>query len=155
MGNRSRRIIIISWGLFLAYIVVLIYFVLFAEMLGRSIVSTDYNYNVTPFKEIMRFVCNVDKLGLPVVIMNLFGNIAAFVPFGLFLPIITGNSLNFWTTTVLTFDFSLAIELMQLVTKVGSFDVDDLILNTLGGMIGYLLFYLFDKYERKKSNGVL
>lgn len=155
MGNRRRRTIIISWGLFLVYLVVLIYFVLFAEMLGRSIVSTDYNYNITPFKEIMRFACNADKLGWPVVIMNLLGNVAAFVPFGLFLPIITGSSLNFWTTAVLTFDFSLSVELMQLVTKVGSFDVDDLILNTLGGMIGYLLYYLIDKYERKKSDGIL
>jgi len=41
------------------------------------------------------------------------------------------------------------VETIQLVWKVGSFDVDDLILNTLGGVIGYLLFWICNKIRRK------
>ena len=44
-----------------------------------------------------------------------------------------------------TFGLSLAIELIQLVSKVGSFDVDDLMLNTLGGVLGYLTFLCYKK----------
>ncbi len=40
--------------------------------------------------------------------------------------------------TLISFEFSLLIECIQLVSKVGSFDVDDMILNTLGGSLGYL-----------------
>ena len=47
------------------------------------------------------------------------------------------------------FEFSLCVETIQLVWKVGSFDVDDLILNTLGGVIGYLLFWICNKIRRK------
>jgi glycopeptide antibiotics resistance protein len=124
-------------------------------MWGRSVVSADYNYNVVPFREILRFAGNIDKLGWLVVIINLAGNVAAFVPFGLFLPIVTNTRLNFWSVVILTFDLSLAIELMQLITRVGCFDVDDLILNVIGGMIGYGICCIFDKMERKHLNGVL
>lgn len=155
MFNRKRCVKIISFALFLVYLVVLIYFVLFAEMWGRSVVSAEYSYNLVPFREILRFAGNIEILGWTVVMINLAGNVIAFVPFGLFLPIITRSGLNLWTTALLTFDLSLAIELMQLVTKVGCFDVDDLILNTIGGMIGYFLCWFWDRYERKRSNGIL
>ena len=43
----------------------------------------------------------------------------------------------------------LTIEITQLLTRVGSFDVDDLILNTAGGIAGYLLFYIMNKIRSK------
>ena len=49
----------------------------------------------------------------------------------------------------MTFLLSLMIEITQLLTRVGSFDVDDLILNTSGGILGYLLFYIINKVRRK------
>jgi hypothetical protein len=39
-----------------------------------------------------------------------------------------------------SFELSLVVELLQLVTKVGSFDVDDLMLNTLGGLFGFFVY---------------
>ena len=42
---------------------------------------------------------------------------------------------------------SLTVEILQLVFRVGTFDVDDLILNTLGGIIGYLLLILLEKWR--------
>ena len=52
------------------------------------------------------------------------------------------------------FLLSLTIEITQLLTRVGSFDVDDLILNTAGGIAGYLLFYIMNKI-RSKWDGAL
>ena len=43
-------------------------------------------------------------------------------------------------TVFYSFELSLLVELIQLVTKVGSFDVDDIILNTIGGAIGYIVY---------------
>ena len=43
----------------------------------------------------------------------------------------------------------MTIELVQLITKVGSCDVDDIILNTLGGVIGYILWYIYTKLRKK------
>ena len=55
-------------------------------------------------------------------------------------------------TVLYSFELSLLVELLQLVFKVGSFDVDDLLLNTIGGLLGYLVYkgllYLWKKYEK-------
>ncbi len=47
------------------------------------------------------------------------------------------------------FSISLTIEVIQLITKVGCFDVDDMILNTLGAALGYGIYAVCDKIRRK------
>lgn len=138
---------IFYWILFIIYILAMIYFMFFAEELGRT-ASDRYSYNLQPFKEIARFVKYYHLLGFKAVMANLLGNVAAFVPFGLFLPILSRHNYKFLGVTFLTFDLSLCIELVQLVSKVGSFDVDDLILNTIGGMIGYFCFIFVKNRKR-------
>lgn len=59
-------------------------------------------------------------------------------------------------TVLYSFELSLLVELLQLVFKVGSFDVDDLFLNTIGGLLGYLVYKglldLWKRYEKAKNN---
>lgn len=135
--------------LFVLYLIGLIYFLFFAENYGRIISDGDYRYNLVPLKEINRFIKYRDELGTLAVITNLGGNVVGFIPFGLILPIINRRTRNFFLITMLSFEFSLLVETVQLVLKVGSFDVDDIILNTLGGMIGYFIFYICNRVRRK------
>lgn len=130
----------LKWCVFIIYIAALVYFVFFAESLGRTDYVKVYRYNLHPFKEILRFINNQDTLGTYAVMINVLGNMIAFVPFGFCLPMVTEHRMKFIRVTVLSAGLSLMIELVQLVSKVGSFDVDDLILNTIGGMVGYILF---------------
>lgn len=74
--------------------------------------------------------------------LNIFGNVLAFMPFWLFLPVIWVRTRHWYITVLLSFAMSLLVETMQLVGKVGSFDVDDLLLNTIGGFAGYIIFVL-------------
>ena len=86
-------------------------------------------------------------------ILNVVGNILVFVPFGMSLPALFSKCKSLFATTILTFEFSLCVELIQLLTKVGSFDVDDLLLNTIGGICGFLMYMvyrLFRKIGHKK-----
>ena len=126
--------------LFLIYIGFLFYFLFFAEEYNRNIVAENYRYNLTPFKEIIRFWSYRAQLGMKTVVINLLGNIAAFIPFGLFVPIISIKLRKAWKVILLGALLSTAVELLQLVTRVGSCDIDDLILNTTGTIIGYLIF---------------
>ena len=64
------------------------------------------------------------------------------MPFGFFLPEIWSRVVRWYTTTLLGAVFSLCIETTQLVFRVGSFDVDDLLLNTLGILAGCGLYRL-------------
>ena len=136
--------------LFIIYMCVLVYVVFFAEAMGRT-PQDGYVYNLTPLKEIkrfMRYIWDNDALG-SVARLNIFGNIIAFMPFGIYLPYTSESKLGFISTFLYTFSLSLTIELVQLITKVGSCDVDDIILNTLGGVIGYILWYIYTKLRKK------
>ena len=75
--------------------------------------------------------------------LNTAGNVIGFVPFGFILPVISRGGKKWYVTVLMSFLFSLCIELTQLICKVGSFDVDDLFLNTVGGALGFLLIYLW------------
>lgn len=135
--------------LFLIYIGFLVYFLFFSEEYNRNIISESYRYNFTPFKEILRFWNYRHQLGIKVVVINLAGNIGAFVPFGLFVPIISIKMRQAWKVILTGMLLSTAVEFLQLVTRVGSCDIDDLILNTLGTIIGYLLFSICHAIWRK------
>ena len=136
--------------LFIIYMCVLVYVVFFAEAMGRT-PQHGYVYNLTPLKEIKRFMKYIwdnDALGRAAR-LNIFGNIIAFIPFGIYLPYTSESKLGFISTFLYTFSLSLTIELVQLITKVGSCDVDDIILNALGGVIGYILWYIYTKLRKK------
>ena len=130
------------------------YFLFFAEIMGRTNLTRTYHYNLVPFLEIKRFIIYRKKLGMTAVVVNLLGNVAAFLPFGFFLPFLSQKNRSFAYVTLISFEFSLLIECIQLVSKVGSFDVDDMILNTLGGSLGYLGLQGSGRREemRKKKN---
>ena len=136
--------------LFIIYMCVLVYVVFFAEAMGRT-PQDGYVYNLTPLNEIKRFMKYIwdnDALGRAAR-LNIFGNIIAFIPFGIYLPYTSESKLGFISTFLYTFSLSLTIELVQLITKVGSCDVDDIILNALGGVIGYILWYIYTKLRKK------
>lgn len=135
-----RRIKFSGTCLFLVYVIFLIYYLFFAEWFGRGMDGSMYDYNIRPFQEIMRYLTYWEILGIRAVFLNLAGNIIGFVPFGALLPIFARSTRKAWKVTLLSFEISALVEVSQLIFRVGCFDVDDMILNTLGGLLGYLLF---------------
>lgn len=139
--------------LFAIYVLLVIYFLFFAEMAGRTMSDRTYHYNLILFKEIKRFIVYREQLGVFAVTANLLGNILIFLPFGMLVPFLTKRFKKFWSVTLLTFELSLLVELVQLVTKVGSCDVDDLLLNTVGGMLGFACYAIAVRCRRMKHYG--
>lgn len=126
--------------LLIIYLNLLTYFLFFAEAMGRTPDTRGYAYNLVLFKEIRRFIVYRDILGYKAVMLNIVGNVVAFMPFGFIVPEVW-DKMNHWYSIMFQgFLFSLCIELIQLVSRVGSFDVDDLLLNTIGALLGYLAF---------------
>lgn len=145
----------LGWVLFIAYLASLVYFMFFAESFGRvSQNQRGYAYNLELFKEIRRFYIYRHQLGMEAFLLNVFGNIAGFVPFGFFLPIVSRRGRRWYNAFFLSFGFSLCIEVIQLVFRVGSFDVDDLLLNTMGGALGFFTYRMVQKFRiRRKIRG--
>lgn len=140
--KKQNLTVIVSRVLFAAYIISVIYFMFFAEGFGRNNTAAGYRYNIEPFNEIKRFYRMLSNGYSYKAVLNLGGNIAAFIPFGLFLPMMRRKKTGLINTVLLSFMFSACIETIQLYFKLGVFDVDDLILNTLGGFIGYIIYLI-------------
>lgn len=139
--------------LFAVYVLLVIYFLFFAETTGRTISDRTYHYNLILFKEIKRFIVYRQQLGMFAVTANLLGNVLIFLPFGMLVPFLTKRFKKFWSVVLLTFELSVLVELVQLVTKVGSCDVDDILLNTIGGMLGFVCYAIAVRCRRKIHYG--
>lgn len=127
---------------FCLYLLLLVYLMFFAEDWGRTMLEGDYRYNLVPFLEIRRYITYHRQIGRWRVFWNLLGNVIGFVPYGALLPVIQRKKTGFFKVALLSFELTLFIEISQLILRVGSCDVDDMILNTLGGCIGYGIYRL-------------
>lgn len=81
---------------------------------------------------------------------NLLLNIGLFVPFGFLLPILSEKLKNNWITYLMGFSISTLIEISQLIFGIGVFEVDDILNNTLGTMIGFGVYALIATVARRK-----
>ena len=148
-ARKRRRIRILGKVCFVLYIGFIIYFLIFSDLYGRATTGMeDYHYNFVLFKEIKRFWEYRDQVGFFAMFTNLFGNVLIFVPFGFFMPMASKYH-SFMSTLFWSFSLSLCVETFQLLAKVGSFDVDDLLLNTIGGVVGYIIFAVGAALKRR------
>ena len=145
--TRNRKA---GWVLFIAYLALLVYFMFFAESFGRDPQQRDYAYNLELFKEIKRFYHYRHQLGMEAFLLNIVGNVVGFLPCGFFLPIVSRRGRKWYNAILLSFGLSLCIETTQLIFKVGSFDVDDLLLNTLGGALGYVVYRIVQRLRIRR-----
>ncbi len=132
----------ICWTVFVLYLIALLYYTIFAESLGRRGAGeseSQIRYNLVLFNEIRRFWTYRDKLGMRAFLLNVVGNVLAFVPSGFLLPAVSRRCRWLPGIVLVGFMISFLIECTQLVFRVGSFDVDDLLLNTLGVILGFFL----------------
>ncbi len=154
----------IGWGLFLPYSFVL----LFKLLLGRPAFyfgNLKYFFetgnwhsihgglvNLVPFRSTIRYLTEFDSYNIDIVLMNTLGNVIIFIPFGFLLPLLFKQINNVKMASKIFIKFILLIESLQLLTFTGVFDIDDIILNMLGALIGYGSFVGI-KYiwERVKS----
>jgi glycopeptide antibiotics resistance protein len=109
--------------------------------------------NLVPFHMIRYYATGQEPWYVDFV--NLMGNVVIFVPFGLMVPLLFPKTRRFARMLLLSAGLSLFIEIMQFITRTGVFDVDDIILNTIGGATGYagwrLLFALW--YRKRAPRG--
>lgn len=97
--------------------------------------------NFVPFKTIKMYIRYYDLPGLRS-FSNLFGNVLIFVPVGIFMPMVHRASKNPLIMLANTFIFVLGIEVFQLFSAFGAFDVDDIILNCFGVLLGRALYQI-------------
>lgn len=105
--------------------------------------------NLIPFKTVWYYAAGFRNgtLGTYTVIVNLLGNIVAFAPFGLFVPLLFQKTKKFSRFLVVAILCPLLVEVTQVLMRVGDGDIDDVILNAAGACLVY--WFLHVKWIRK------
>jgi glycopeptide antibiotics resistance protein len=130
---------------FLVYVFMVLtltgYFILFREVAAHGWwqrvlhrIHAKERINLHPFLMFKQF-----QLGSTQVI----GNLVMLLPLGIYIPLLFPNLSGFFRVFIICLVVSISIELMQLITSVRSTDIDDVILNTSGSVVGYLIYRLF------------
>lgn len=144
--EKASKIIFILYTLLMLWL-------LFGQRLGSDFEAAYFellqrNINLIPFKTIRLFWNMAENSSSGYLIrralINLFGNVVMFVPLGL-LPCVF-RKLNSFTKYIITVVITIVIiEVIQLFTLLGSCDIDDLMLNVVGAVIGYWIVRIMDK----------
>lgn len=119
-------------------------FVVYALLLFELLTSTEYSasgLNLVPFREILRYDIHSEAF-----LYSVIGNIVIFIPFGYFVSSYV-KAKNISPIFVIALITSLTVELVQL--RIGrAFDIDDILLNVVGAIIGFLLYIAITAIKR-------
>jgi glycopeptide antibiotics resistance protein len=136
----KKPVVVWSSIIFVLYTAFMIYVLFLSSYYNRT--PGREEMNLIPFKTINNYIKYFKHYGLERWLTNLFGNVIVFIPLGILLPILFKRLRCFLYVLSVTFFSSLLAEILQRVFRVGSFDVDDIILNTIGGAFGYLVYLI-------------
>jgi glycopeptide antibiotics resistance protein len=104
-----------------------------------------FNSNIIPFKNTIEYLTGSDRFNMDIIINNTLGNILIFLPLGIFLPLLFKRYSRFSKVVVASIVISFTIETLQIILKIGQFDIDDVILNTIGSILGFLLLKIIKR----------
>jgi glycopeptide antibiotics resistance protein len=147
--KQKNGLIMIVQSSFLVYIFMVLtltgYFILFREISAhgwwsgmRLRVEREDHVNLTPF-QVFKIYRLTDK--------QIVGNFIMLFPLGIYLPVLYKRLNKFWHVFLVSLLVSVSIEILQLATRFRSADIDDVILNTTGALIGYLFFKLIASFK--------
>ena len=148
MKLRSKSLPYILREVFLYGVMGLYLLILFFLLFGKRDMGSFRSVNWIPFHEISAYLFGTDAAVRAFGLGNILGNVLIFMPLGFYLSLLhPKGTVLFHTALVMA--FSAAAELLQYLFMVGASDIDDVILNTLGGLIGAGVFVLFQRLFRQ------
>ena len=127
---------VVTWVVFVLYLVFLFKLLLFSRAPG-----SERSVNLVPFATISDYLSSSSAGVRRFAIGNVLGNVVVFVPLGAFLPLLR-RRIGTRTNLLVVIGTSVAVEIVQGVFGLGAADIDDVILNTLGGLVGIVLIPL-------------
>ena len=163
MRNSTRKKLhIAAWVLFCVYAAAMLYLLLIQRLitkLAAQVYTEDYLselisfFEPVPYRTTIEFLGSIKEISLnDFAFRNLAGNIVLFIPIGVFLPLLFLRQRKFPVFLLTTVITVCVIELTQAFTLLGFCDIDDLILNTSGACIGFLLYRLILAGNKKDES---
>lgn len=142
-------------AVFVLYLCIMVY-LLFLQRIKYFYLSEHITYlqmlkssiNLVPMRSVAIFIRNLvsnDSYWARHAVVNLVGNVLMFVPGGFLLPMVYSRARSFKNTCIICLVSLGIIETIQLFILLGSLDIDDIILNMAGIMLGYAFFKAYQK----------
>ena len=119
------------------------------DIISSAKEAGERNINLVPFQTISNYMRHFSR---SYAYTNIIGNVVVFIPFGFLFPIVYPDKQNFFKVLGICFLIVIAIELFQYLTCLGFCDIDDLLLNLLSCIIGYVLYAVII-YRKKRISG--
>ena len=145
MENKKQRNL--TMILFIVYFCILIWILLFKMSFSFEELYKSRSINIIPFSGSVivngKFYIN-----------EIINNILVFIPVGIYTCMLK-QEWSILKKVSVAFFISLAIEVLQFILSIGATDITDLIGNTIGGIIGIGIFYLFTKIFKNKAINIL
>lgn len=163
MNKRERIEIIFLCGVFICYILFLVKLLFLSRVsildLFNSQRTLDRSINLIPFHSIKGYIFSNSATIKKFAFGNVVGNIVIFIPLGTYLSLFKNNK-RVITNLLFVFILSLFIEIIQGFLGIGASDIDDIILNCLGGLVGilgykFLVLILRDKKKVRSAVTIL
>ena len=157
MNKKSKLEAVFFYGVFICYLLLLIK-ILFLSRVSLSELFNDHrtafaSFNLIPFQSIMQYMSGSTETLRRFAFGNVVGNVIIFIPLGIYLPLIKKDK-RILVSLLFIFIVSLSVEIIQGILALGAADIDDIILNFLGGFIGVLgvKLFLFLLHDEKKAH---
>lgn len=140
LNIKSNKFKLFAYLLFIVYLILLVYMILLksgtAALIARGL--TQKSINLIPFRTILGYLSGQE--GINVSLTNILGNIISFGPLGFFIPLLFNENKGIFKTFIISFLVSFVFEFAQYQFNLGSCDIDDLILNILGAILGFIVY---------------
>ncbi|MDO5028896.1 MAG: VanZ family protein [Bacillota bacterium] len=130
---------------FFIYFLVLVWIVMFKMQFSIADIPHYRALNLDPFH---------DALKHPIRTREIIDNIVIFIPYGILMAMLKEKR-SFFAKIFPIFFTSLTFEALQYFFAIGSTDVNDIITNTLGGVLGVFIFWIFKKVFRRNAQKVV
>lgn len=152
MNKREKIKAVFLYGVFICYILFLLKLLFLSRVSFLDLLNSqrtlDRSINLIPFHSIKEYIFGSSATIKRFAFSNVVGNVVIFIPLGTYL-ILFKKDKRVRTNLLFIFIVSLFVEIIQGILAIGSSDIDDIILNCLGGLVGilgykFLLFILRD-----------
>lgn len=151
MTKLHRRAMI---GVIIVWLMAVVYLMFSGVSTLRS--GEDYgqyllrSIELVPFESTQNYLdmLRLDRINPDIVARNIVGNIAMFVPLGFLLPCIADRFAKLKFTLSGAVLLAFVLEALQLLTLRGSFDIDDIILRSVGAMLGFAVWHIIFRFLR-------
>lgn len=144
----------ILWNLFILYLtfIVLCVGLKFRGSINLMLQTREYvqeqhnmgiiNFVYIPFSTIRSALHHIDNSSYR---LDLFGSMLCYVPLGIFFPLIVSPNRKLFRTICFSLIIIICIESIQFFSLFGVFNIDDIILGTIGVLLGYIIYFLGTK----------